>query len=281
MLGEIYITIDYIDVYTETQDLLRYTASSSVRVKILICLSEGYETMSKLKEETGITSSTLSHNLSDLEKRKISTKEGEKYFLTSMGKIITLNLIENIKTNAAINKFQRLWLGHDLSCIPPHLIKRVGDLHKSVLVESESGEIFKPHETYQKIISGSKYIKGVSPIFRFDYIDLYQKLVVEHDINVELILTQDIVNQTMEGIDSENLEHLQDFMSRDKVKFWVIPDDVKIAFTVTDKYLSLGLFHENGGYDNTKDLISDDHDAVAWGNQLFDHYRNQAEKLEL
>jgi len=280
-VGAIYITVNYIDVYTETKDLLRYTSSSSVRVKILICLGEGHETMSALKEETGITSSTLSHNLSDLEKRKISTKVGEKYFLTPLGKIITLNLIENIKTNSAISTFQRLWLGHDLSCIPLHLIKRIGDLYNSVLIESESGEIFKPHETYQKIISGSKYIKGVSPIFRFDYIGLYQKLVVEHDINVELILTQDIVNQTMDGIDGDNLEYLQDFMSRDKVKFWVIPEDVKIAFTVTDKYLSLGLFHENGHYDNTKDLISDDHDAVAWGNQLFNYYRNQAEKLEL
>jgi Predicted transcriptional regulator len=174
-------------------------------------------------------------------KRKISTKEGEKYVLTSLGKIITLNLIENIKTNAAVSKFQRLWMDHDLCCIPLHLIKRIGDLHNSVLVESESGEIFKPHETYQRIISGSKYIKGVSPIFRFDYIGLYQKLVVEHDIDVELILTQDIVNQTMDGIDGDSLEYLQDFMSRDKVKFWVIPEDVKIAFTVSDKYLSLGL----------------------------------------
>lgn len=280
-MGAIYITVNYLDVYTETKDLLKYTSSSAVRVKILICLSEGHGTMSALKKETGITSSTISHNLSDLEKRKISTKKGEKYSLTPLGKIITINLIEYIKTNAAVSKFQRLWMGHDLSCIPLHLIKRIGDLHNSVLVESESGEIYKPHETYQKIISGSKYIKGVSPIFRFDYIGLYQKLVVEHDIDVELILTQEIVNQTMEGIDGDNLKYLQDFMSKDKVKFWVIPDDVNIAFTVTDKYLSLGLFHENGEYDNTKDLISDDHDAVTWGNQLFYHYRNQAEKLEL
>lgn len=280
-MGAIYITVNYLDIYTETKDLIKYTSSSAVRVKILICLYKGHETMSALKNVTGITSSTLSHNLSDLERRKISAKEGEKYFLTPMGKIITINLIENIKTNSAVTKFQRLWMGHDLSFIPLHLIKSIGNLYNSELVESESGEIFKPHETYQRIISGSKYIKGVSPIFRFDYIGLYQKLVVEHDIDVELILTQDIVNQTMNGIEKDGLKYLQDFMSREKVKFWVIPDDVRIAFTVTDKYLSLGLFHENGTYDNTKDLISDDHDAVTWGNQLFNYYRSQAEKLKL
>jgi predicted transcriptional regulator len=280
-LGAINISVNYVDIYSETKDLMRYTSNSSVRVIILICLSEGLQTMSELKEETGISSSTISHNLSDLEKRKITTKEGEKYYLTPLGNIITLNLIENIKTNAAVSKFQKLWMNHDLSSIPPELIKRIGDLHNSVLVEVDSGEIFKPHETYQRIISGSEYIKGVSPIFRFDYIDLYKKLVIEYGIDVELILTQDIVDQTMGGIDGQNLEYLQDFMSRDKVKFWVIPTDVKIAFTVTNKYLSLGLFNEQGDYDNTRDLVSDDHGAVAWGNQLFEYYREQAQKLEL
>jgi len=280
-LGAINISVNYVDIYSETKNLMRYTSNSSVRVIILICLSEGLQTMSELKEETGISSSTISHNLSDLEKRKITTKEGEKYYLTPLGNIITLNLIENIKTNAAVSKFQKLWMNHDLSSIPPELIKRIGDLYNSVLVEVDSGEIFKPHETYQRIISGSEYIKGVSPIFRFNYIDLYKKLVIEHGIDVELILTQDIVDKTMEGIDGQNLEYLQDFMSRDKVKFWVIPKDVKIAFTVTNKYLSLGLFHENGNYDNTRDLVSDDHGAVAWGNQLFEYYREQAQKLEL
>ncbi len=279
-MGAPNISVNYLDTYLESKDLMRYTSSSSVRITILLCLSEGLETMSELKNETGISSSTISHNLSDLEKRKITIKEGEKYYLSPLGNIITTNLIENIKTNAAVSKFKRLWTDHDLSSIPIPMIKRIGDLQNSVLIEAESGEIFKPHETYQKIISGSEYIKGVSPIFRFGYIDLYKKLVVEHGIDVELILTQDIVNQTMEGIDGPNLEYLEDFMSRDKVKFWVIPD-VKIAFTVTNKYLSLGLFHENGNYDNTKDLVSDDHGAVAWGNQLFEYYRDQAQKLEL
>jgi predicted transcriptional regulator len=279
-LGANSISVNYLDTYLETKKLMRYTSSSSVRVTILLCLNDGLTTMSELKKETGISSSTLSHNLSELEKRKITTKEEEKYGLTSLGNIITTTLIENIKTNAAISKFQKLWMKHDISGIPIELIKSIGDLHNSVLVEAESGEIFKPHETYQKIIFGSEYIKGISPIFRFDYIDLYKKLVIDHDVDVELILTQDIVNQTMEGIDGQNLECLQDFMSQDKVKFWVI-EDVKIAFTVTNKYLSLGLFHENGDYDNTKDLISDDHGAIAWGNQLFEYYRDQAQKLKL
>ncbi len=187
--------------------------------------------------------------------------------------------MEDIKTNAAISKFKRLWINHDLSSIPPELLRRIGDLHNSTLIEAESGEIFKPQDTYEKILTESEYIKGISPIFRFNYIDMYQK-VIEKGTKVELILTQDIVNQTMEGISSEEMEYLKSFISQDMVKFWVIPE-VKIAFTVTDKYLSLGLFLEQGDYDNSKDLISDDYDAVTWGNQLFKYHKNQAKPFTL
>jgi predicted transcriptional regulator len=279
-LRGIYITLEYIEIYHEIKDLLRYTSSSSVRVKILICLSEGKQNMNEIKKETDISSSTISHNLSNLEKKKITTKEGEKYILTPFGNLITSNLIENMKPTAVITKFQKFWLNHDLSSIPPKLIKEMGDLYNSSLVESESGEIYKPHETYQGIILKSNYIKGVSSIFRFNYIELFRN-IIENEIDVELILTDNIISKIMEGIDSESLKHLKNSMSQDKVKLMVINNDVRIAFTVTDKYLSLGLFHEQGDYDNTKDLISDDHDAVAWGNKLFEYYRNQSQEFEI
>jgi predicted transcriptional regulator len=279
IVGAINITLEYLDIYNETKDLLRYTSNSSVRVQILICLNEGIQTMSELKKYTGISSSTISNNLSNLEKRNITTKEGEKYALSPLGDILTLNLIENIKTVSVVRKFQKLWLNHDLSDIPPALLKKVGSLYKANLIEAESEELYKPHEIYEEVIQNSKYVKGVSPIFRFSYIELYRN-IVENDITVELILTKSILSETLSGIDSKSLEYLSEFMSQEKVKFWVI-NDAKTAFTVTDKYLSLGLFHEDGNYDHTRDLISDDNDAVTWGNQLFEYYKNQAEKLEL
>lgn len=237
--------------------------------------------MNELKKETGITTSTISNNLSNLEKKNITTKKEDKYVLSPIGNIITCNLTENIKTMGVINKFQRFWLNHDISSIPPELIKQIGDLYNSSLVESESGEIYKPHETYSKILLKSKYIKGVSPILSSKFIELFQNMIVKNDINVELILTQDVINQIIAGIDLENLGHLTNSISQGKVKIRVIDNNVRIGFTVTDKYLSLGLFHEYGDYDHTKDLISDDHAAISWGNQLFEHYQKQSNEFKL
>ena len=261
--------------------MLKYTSSSSVRVKILICLSENIQTMSQLKKRLGISSSTISYNLSNLEKNKFTSKDGEKYILTPIGNLITYNLKENMKTIAVISKFQKLWLNHDLTAIPPELLKKIGNLYNSSLVESDSGEIYKPHEKYQELILKSNYIKGVSSIFRFNYVDLFQYLILENDIDVELILTTDIIEKIIQDINPDDLKELKKSMAKGNVKIGVIDQEVRIAFTVTDKYLSLGLFHEHGDYDKTKDLISDDHDAVAWGKQLFENYRNQSQEFQL
>ncbi len=242
---------------------------------------EGIQTTSQLKKELGINGSTISHSISNLEKNNITTKDGEKYILTPIGHMIVCNLLENIRTTAAIIKFQKLWFDHDISAIPPRLINRLGDLYHSTLIESDVGEIFKPYEIYQELLLKSKYIKGVSSIFRFNYIELFQYLIVNHDIDVELILTKNIIQKIIEDLDPNDLKQLKDSMKEGKVKLRVIDQEVKIAFTVTDKYLSLGLFHETGGYDNTKEIISDDHDAVAWAITLFEYYRNQSEKVQL
>ena len=117
--------------------------------------------------------------------------------------------------------------------------------------------------------------------FSFNYIDLFQHLILENDINVELLLTKDVIQKIIQDIDPDNLKALKNSMTRENIQIGIIHPEVRIAFTVTDKYLSLGLFYEQGDYDKSKDLISDDHDAVVWGNQLFEYYRNQSQKFQL
>ena len=82
-------------------------------------------------------------------------------------------------------------------------------------------------------------------------------------------------------VDPECLPDLENYISMDNLKIWQIDNDVKIAFTVTDKFLSLGLFSSTGEYDSTKDLVSDDPDALAWGNRLFDYYKAKSELFHL
>ncbi|OPY27279.1 MAG: hypothetical protein A4E27_00575 [Methanobacterium sp. PtaU1.Bin242] len=104
--------------------------------------------------------------------------------------------------------------------------------------------------------------------------------MVESGKEVELILTPQIIKKMTGVMDPATLMQLGELISREKLKLWTVNQNVKLAFTVTDKFLSLGLFKDNNEYDTTKDLVSDNPDAVAWGNSLFEYYRDEAHRFK-
>lgn len=53
------------------------------------------------------------------------------------------------------------------------------------------------------------------------------------------------------------------------------------AFTVTDYFLQLGFFRQDGSYDWSKELLSYSEDALTWGRNLFQFYVEQAEPFTL
>ena len=62
------------------------------------------------------------------------------------------------------------------------------------------------------------------------------------------------------------------------MKIYLI-DELKIAFTVTDTFLSLGLFTLDGRYDVTMDLVSEDKKALKWGLDLFEYFRKKSRRV--
>ncbi|NIP67320.1 DUF1724 domain-containing protein [Candidatus Bathyarchaeota archaeon] len=53
-----------------------------------------------------------------------------------------------------------------------------------------------------------------------------------------------------------------------------------MAFTVSDHFLSLGLFSIDGNYDVYNDLISTDESAIRWGRELYGYFKKDCKKIE-
>ena len=54
----------------------------------------------------------------------------------------------------------------------------------------------------------------------------------------------------------------------------VADENIRVGLTVTDTYLSLGLYNNDGvTYDTTTDLFSFDQMAVKWGERMFKYYK--------
>jgi predicted transcriptional regulator len=63
---------------------------------------------------------------------------------------------------------------------------------------------------------------------------------------------------------------------------WVTGEKLRVGLTVTDKYLSLGLFKKDTNlYDSSTDLFSSNPRAVGWGENLFRYYKERSMRLDI
>ncbi|MGB9936168.1 MAG: transcriptional regulator FilR1 domain-containing protein [Methanobacterium sp.] len=96
--------------------------------------------------------------------------------------------------------------------------------------------------------------------------------------SLQLILTSDILDKWIEIKGRDNLKKA--LLEKD-FKLWKIDDSAKMSFTVSDNFIALGLFSTDGIYDLHKYLIGKDHEAIEWGNRLFEYYLKQSRKVKL
>jgi len=268
------------DFYEEIKDDLKFYGISSVRMKIMMGLVDGPKKTRQLRELTGIQSSTILHGISELEKQKVVYRDRDIYYLSEIGQILAPKLIDLVKTVVALKKYEKLWLNHKIDDIPMDFLRNISSLSNSQLIEADNTDVFKTYGEFNDRLHQSKNIKGLSTIFHPDFTEIFLD-ILDKEVEVELILSDAVLKKTIRSFNPMNLTDFLKFSSSGNLNLWVLKEEVEIAFTVTDKFLSLGLYKYNGVYDASKDLISEDPGASLWGNKLFDHYREKSDKIEL
>ncbi|HEY9206210.1 MAG TPA: winged helix-turn-helix domain-containing protein [Candidatus Methanoperedens sp.] len=260
-----------------TQDLQRLVVCSDLRRNILISLHKSKKSLGGLRDDLGVSSTTAIHALRELEKHNLTFQDKNKnYSLTNIGRIIVMKLLDFNNAAEVLKKHERFWLEHDLSGIPQPQMEKIGWLRDSNVLVISVLDIIKTHESYVSFIKTAKWIKGVSPVFSSDYTNVFKELV-EKNVSTQLILTTAVLKKLTDAIGLDNLRNL---IYSHHLEIFVTEEDVRVAFTVTDTFLSLGLFTNNGVYDITQDLIATDDMAVRWGYELFEYYRGRVKKYE-
>ncbi|MBE0521761.1 MAG: winged helix-turn-helix domain-containing protein [Candidatus Methanoperedenaceae archaeon] len=254
-------------------ELMRLAVCSELRKNIMVYLNDGEKSLKEMREEMNVSSTTAIHALKDLEKSNLTFQDQDKkYALTNIGKIMALKLVDFSDASLVLKKHEKFWLEHDMSGIPVHLMRKIGWLEDSVLFTDTEIDIFKVHSNFINLLKDAKEIKGVSPIFVPEFASLFEELVITKNINVSLIIKKDVLDK----ISSEIKQKILDINNNPGLNLYVIEDDIKIAFTVTDYFMSLGFFRQDGVYDYSNDLINYNEKGIAWGNELFEYYRRAA-----
>ncbi|MCD6146849.1 MAG: winged helix-turn-helix domain-containing protein [Thermoplasmata archaeon] len=263
-------------MYENIGDLLKLITSSGVRVKMMIGLIDGPKTSGQLRNEIGVSSSTVIHAARDLEREKLLAEMEDGYHLTSVGRVISSKLYDMIRTMAVLEKSKDFWLTHDVGGIPKEFLDRIGELGDYEILTSNVKDIFKTLTVYMELAKKAKEFYGVSPVFVDAFVSLIKKLI-KNEAKVQLVLTEDVIKELIH----RDRKGFSEVLMNGDVSVWQINEDVGVAFTVTNSIFSLGLFGLDGTYDPSHDLVSREKGAINWGRELFKYYKSRAKKLEL
>ena len=263
------------DKYDLAEIKLKAFTRSAVRTKVMLCLLEGELNAGELEKKMGFRATTILHSLKELSEEKLVTKRDRGYQLTNIGRIQALILEELIGTIVVLDRHWDFWMTHDLSDIPVKLQMNLGMLVQSQLIKSDPTSLLKSHEYFLAELMRSKEIHGVSPIIAPGHTEVISK-AVENGARVELILTHAVFSAVLK----DHLDLLKRLLKSDNFRLYIIKKDIKIAFTVTDSIISLGLYRLDDGYDLVNDLFCEGETSHAWGMELFDYYLNQSTLLK-
>lgn len=262
------------------RNTLRLATCSDLRMGILASLGERKKALRELREEREISSTTAIHALRDLEKDNLVIEdENRDYALTKIGEVIALKLRDFVDVIRVLKKHEDFWLTHDLRGIPPHLLGKIGDLSNSILIADMPADLFKSHTTSLQLLETANEVKSIYPIFHLKYLEIIEELVRRKRIDVELVVTNEVLDNIVGLVETEG--DFKNFLQEPNFALFAVDEDMKIALTLTDSVFYLGLFADNGTYDYNRALISDDKRALFWGRELYEHYRQQSEMVDL
>lgn len=257
------------------EDLLKLVTASAKRRGVLEFLREGPRELREINDKLDTTSSAVLPQIRKLEGSDLVAREGKAYALTDLGEVVAENLSYFLDLLEVVEYNDYFWTHHDLEGIPKELRMRLGDLKDATIVSGDSTDLYRPLTKFLEPLQESHWVRGVSPIFHPKYPELFSGLVAM-GIKVDLILTEKV----MYKIESEFVEEFEKFLGTENSNCFVIDDKPGVAFTVSDKVLSLGLFDEEGNYDIHTDLISQNREAIDWGEDLFSYFMEKSKPIE-
>ena len=267
---------DTIDTPDDAIEWLKFLTGSDLRVKILLNLNDGVKDLKELRDITKATSSTILHAISKMIEKKQLFKTEDGYSLTHMGRVQAMLLVDTINAFSTLYTHKEFWLDHNLQGIPESLIKQIGCLSDSTLVRTTPTDLLKPFSSFIKTLSEANDLKCVFPVLHKDFLKIGKKLL-ESGVNIRLVVTKEVLDTFL----CEYRERLKKSPFKRNLKIWVTNEDVNEIFAITASGMSFCLFSNNGVFDLTSQLISENDEAILWGNELFEYYRMRSRVVRI
>ena len=251
---------EYLENFDAIFEDVKFTANSFVRLKILASLYESPQNMREITKTTGLSYSSISSNMHDLELKDMLYREQNKYFLTNSTRVRIENVLEFKRVIRLLNEFFNILDGHIVDMIPNESAAELYLLGKARLMESSGVDAYRTYNFIENSLSEAESVKCIMPFFYEPFFDILGELANKSK-DVEILVPENLLDSFLEKSDIETFIPFEEYNS--------------FLLIITENVMILGFFLENGNYDQNRLLISKNEESLAWANDLFKNFKKR------
>lgn len=266
-----------LEIYNEYHDDVQAIFRSRLLTQVLLALGSGSKPLSTLREVTGSSSQALIPKIRQLEALHYVESARGEYALTPIGRIVEPKIERAVTLMGTVQHHREFWIEHEIEGIPPELLNEIEHLYNTEMVKDVEENIFAVYTVFQTILRKASWIHGVSSIMSPVHVDAIKEAAIS-STPIEIVVSEELAKRL-----TSQYEAVLETLSRpENFKLYVYPSPIRLGMTVTDEYISLGLYRrDTGKYDASTDLVGTDAAAVSWGERLFQHYKADSRPLKI
>ena len=255
-------------------DLLNVISASDKRRNLLILLASGPREWDDIKKILNVTSTGMLPQIKILEEEHLIERDGRKFFLTPMGKVLTTHMEPLIRTLEVFDRNNKFWQEHNIGVLPPEILLHISELGDYRIIENSDEEIFDV-STFLKNISPAKTLKGLAHTVHPTWPAFFMSLA-KKGVKSSLIFTPGVVKM----LDDKYPGWIVEYLGIGTTSVYMTKKDFKFSYVVTDSYFSISLFYTTGFFDSKNDVTSHDPSALKWGERIYNYLLKYSEKVE-
>lgn len=251
---------NYVKNYDSVSEDVRFAANSIIRLKILAALYEKPQNVKELTDHTKLNYSSVSATLHGLELKDFVYRESNRYYLANSIMVQMKNVLELKEVVNLLNNFFNIIDGHVVDMIPENSVAELYLLGRASLLESDGIDAYKIYTFIENALKNANEVRAILPFYHVDFNRRFNSLVKKGRY-VEVIVSSDVFDV---------------YENRSKIKYLSSFDgNNNFLLIITDKIMILGLFKENGNFDQNRLLTSKNMDSLKWANNLFENIKKK------
>lgn len=248
------------DSYNIISEDIKFVSNSLIRLKVLNALYEKPGNMKELATDTKLGYSSISGILHGLELKNLVYRKTNKYYLVNLLKLQVKNIQEFSVTVNLLDEIYNIIEGHAISEIPINSVNDMYLLGDSELMESDCINMDKIFNLIDDTLSQAKSARCILPIYHENINSRLNELISKGKF-VEIKASESVFDVYIKNSQVKDLSKF-----KTKNNFLLI---------VTDNVMLLGLFRDNGFFDQNRLLASYSKDSLKWANNLFMYFKKR------